>query len=229
MEYAVYKPYKKRRDTWNSVTDRQKDVDGRKLLCIEIGKKQILDEETQALIKEEYLYEYVFLDILRALFIRGNSYRTKITVGYEPKLVISYDGRLVIHNDRISEYVISIMHAMAMIDEELEVRALVNAVLNEKCGERYSADFHKLINRVNECCAANFPPDLIYLVLKEHLCESKRVLGRTQEKIHYMSYENLLAVAAKVLINRGKKAPNRSEENDLKEELFYRFIQGELA
>lgn len=96
MEYAVYKPYKKRRDTWNSVTDRQKDVDGRKLLCIEIGKKQILNEETQ-------------------------------------------------------------------------------------------------------------------------------------EKIHYMSYENLLAVAEKVLINRGKKAKNGSEENDLKEELFYRFIQGELS
>ena len=135
MEYLVYKPYKRKLKTWNNVKDRQREENGRIILCVEIGKKLFVDDETQRVIHEEFVCEDIYMDIATGLFQRSSSYGTKITLGYEPQIVVSYEGSLVIHNDKISGYVEDIMNVLQKTDYSLKVNAMVNGILNEKIEE----------------------------------------------------------------------------------------------
>ena len=55
-----YKPYKKKLSAWKYEKDKQQQSeDGRTIMCVEVGKKQYIDSETNEIVREEFEEEEI--------------------------------------------------------------------------------------------------------------------------------------------------------------------------
>lgn len=224
---VVYKPIKKGLETWSNMPDKTRHDDmGRVIVNIEIGVKQIIS--SGKICSVESMCEDMYIDILKGLVVDKLSYMTYVNLASEPKITISYDGRLVIHNDKISGYVEDIMTVLNDIEDSIKYDALVDFVLNENVGNKYGEAFRRLVNVMQKKCKKEYASALIGLVLKEYICEDCRSIeGDEAEEIHYMSYEDLLMKTGQIMKNRNAGGDKESEKI-IKEELLYRFLQGDL-
>lgn len=230
MESVIYKPYKRSLSEWNNITDRvREDYGGRKIWQVEIGKKIFMDSKTEAILSEESITEDIYLDIIQGIFTNKDTYAAKTTLGYTPQLVISYEGKLVVHNDVMSNYITDILNALKQIDRTLEVKALINTIMCEKMNTKLSADMRKVQKQVNEICNSNYSPLLVGMVLKEFICENERTFTEKQDELHYLSYEDLLDRAGRVLNNKLLGKGKDSFEEDVFTEIFYRFLAGSFS
>lgn len=230
MENIVYKPYKKKLSAWKYEKDKQRQSeDGRTIMCVEVGKKQYIDSETNEIVREEFEEEEIYYDILKGLFTNTVSYTTKVSLGHNPRLIITYEGCLVRHNDKVAGYVEDVKSALKKINKRTLFKCLFNVVMNEKEGDKYSTDFKNMCAKVNEICKNEYPQEMIALVMKEYLTESREGMDKTLEKAHGMEYRDLMTVALKVMVTRGTEIDVTKYEDALKEELLYRFLLGEIS
>lgn len=230
-QHIIYKPYKKSLKTWNNMKDKTREEPmGRKILNIEIGKKVYVDEDTGIIKSEESICEDIYIDILRGVMTGGSIYKTVTTPASEPCMVISCDGRLVIHNDKISSYFDKIISFFEHADKYTMAEALTEYVINESIQEKFGPSLKKLTSDINKKYNSKFPPELVAMVLKEYILEDFREEQESsseENEFRYMAYEDLMRYATESLkdILLGKKNKN---EDFLKDELFYRFITGNL-
>lgn len=224
-KHIVLKPYKRSLQDWKNNPDDSREEDGKVIFRVDIGKKLVMDEEKKTVVSENALAEDIYLNILQDIFSQNSSYRVVATLGYEPQLVISYDGRLVAHNDKIDGYVAMVMEALKKSKYEADIKVLINYVLNETVGAKYSSTLKRLQTGINTMCKTNFPPEFIGLVVKNYICDYKRSADESNE-YPYMDYESLMEEAGKVMVSINKGA--LTIENKLVEELLYRFVQGTL-
>lgn len=226
----VYKPYKRDVKIWGAVSEEQREVNGKTIMCLEIGHKDLIDKETGKKINEEYLYEDIYAHTIRGIFQTRTSYNVYMTISCEPKVVITYDGMLIMHNDRIEGYVEKIEASLKKIKPEYLVKALVDFTLNRVSEEKFSPDLRKLTQAVNKRNNSNFPVELVGFVLKQYYCEIKPQLNEDQQELRYnVSHEELLMKACEVLVDREKNTVDAEKEKDLLNELLYRLIEGKLV
>lgn len=232
MENITYKPYKRNLNQWNHIKGKEREDMGRVIITIEVGEKRTLDKKTKETTTES-VTEEIYLDILKSVMIDKLSYKTMLYPSNNPALVISYDGRLVIHNDKVNMYVQELMKILPLYNKKVLILALKDFVLNENIGEKYSQALKKLTENINKKLERNYPPALIGMVLKEYICDELREppFNKEDEDLQYADYKELMEKAAQVLSYRMQNQSDEISEQieyDLKEELFYRFIQGNL-
>lgn len=229
MEKVIYKPYKRKLSSWNYDEDKSRieEDSNRYIISVQIGEKQIVDEETGEKISSEELVEEIYLDSLQGIFLNNQGYDVTVTLGYEPKIVIAFEGRLVMHNDKIPVYEDQVMKMLKKTKIAPIVQALVDFIITENCGEKYSELLRHVQKAINDACKTNYPPEFIAHVIKDYIGEVKRDISDEQMEYVCMTYDELLKVAGEVLIakHQGKEDPREEYLND---ELFYRFLQGNL-
>lgn len=229
MESAVYKPYKRKPTEWGIIPDAEREENGRKVKCVEVGKKLIPNEEDPENPEEEYLYEDIYDNIINGIFITKQSYEVHMTISCEPKMVITYDGELVLHNDKIGGYVDQILKVVSCLKKDIAIKAMIDFTLNREANEKFSQNLKKITEAINKNIGSNFPTELCGYVLKQYICENQRQMTKEQEELHYYSsYEDLLDMSGNVLAGRYSGNRDEKKENDLKEEIFYRFLNGNL-
>lgn len=225
-EKIVFKPYKRKLNTWINMDEREDPGTGRVIFHVAIGEK-VIEKEDQKKDKEE-LAEDIYMDILQNFFLNRSGYNLSITLPCEPKIVLSYDGRLVYHNDKIQKYEEQVITLLRKLKIDPAVQAMVNYVANENNGEKYSSQLRKIQKNVNQYLDTNYPPEFIALVLKNYICEDKRDISDKAMDFSCMDYEELLEKAGEIIIHREKQEENEDEAYVL-DELLYRFLQGSLV
>lgn len=231
MGKVVLKPYKRKMSTWNYDEDKSRveEDSNRYILSVQIGEKLTIDEETNEKVETEQLAEEIYLDTLQGIFLNQQGYEVTVTLGYEPQIVIAYEGRLVMHNDKIPLYEEQVMDKLKKTKISPIVQALINFVSNENYGEKYSDLLRHVQNAINDACKTNYPPEFIAYVIKDYICEVKRELVDEQMEFTCMTYEELLQEAGAILIANIQGNKDEQREKYILEELFYRFIQGNLV
>lgn len=222
----VFKPYKRKLNTWINMDEREDEETGRVIFHVAIGEKQIQKEENKT--ETEELAEDIYMDILQNFFLNRSGYNLSITLPCEPKIVLSYDGRLVYHNDKIQKYEEQVISLLRKMKINPAVQAMVNYVANENSGEKYSDTLRRIQKNVNQYLDTNFPPEFIALVLKNYICEDKRDMPEKAMEYSCMDYQELLEKAGNIIIHRDKQEENEEEAYVL-DELLYRFLQGSLV
>lgn len=224
MNTVIYKPFKKKIDKWEIDTSSVRENEhGRKLINVKIGVQQIVDCDTGNVVDATSVTEYIYEDILRNLFMNGEEYAARICLGYFPQVVVTYENRLVIHNEEISEEVEKIQEVIKDYNNREISEILVNSLLNYNTQAQISKEYKMLIKDIDEKCDNYYAPDFVGLVLREYFLESKRNLSDYKEDLHFMS-----PVEFKQEIGTSLKEGDKEKLEDIKEELLYAFLLGDI-
>lgn len=224
MNTVIYKPFKRKASKWEMDTENiLRDGMGRRAISVKIGMQNITDSVTGQVVSATPIYEYIYEDILRNIFSDSEEYAVRVNLGCEPQITITYENRLVMHNDMIAKEVEKINKAVE--DTELRdiVEILVNSQLNFNTKAPVSKEYRELIGKLNDKCDAYYPPDFVGLVLRERFFEQDREITGYKEDIHYMSGTEL-----KEELGRAIKENNDEKIKDIKEELMYQFLLGDM-
>ena len=116
---------------------------GRRLLLVTIGVQQIVDTDTGDVIDTAPVAEYIYEDILAAIFNR-EEYTSRICLGCTPPLIVTYENRLVMHNNQISEEVEKILGVLKTAQRDNVYEVLVNSQLNYDTRAQISKEYREV-------------------------------------------------------------------------------------
>ena len=223
MNTLVYKPFKKKIINWEIVPEATVKADnGRKMLLVNIGDQQIVNTDTGEIIDTSPVSEYIYEDILHAIFSR-EEYTSRLCLGCTPQLIVTYENRLVMHNEEVSLEVEKVIEVIKKADRHNISEVLVNSQLNYETKVPISKEYRDVIKRINEECDEFYSPDFIGLVMREFFFEQEREYTDYSDELHYMSKVELKEELGRVL-NEG----NGEKLNQIKDELMYSFLMGDI-
>ena len=225
MNTVVYKAFKRSIDNWEIDTSAERVIEnGRKLFLVKIGVQQIKDSETGQIIDTAPITEYIYEDILRAVFGGNEEYTIRTCLGYTPQLIVTYENRLVMHNDEVDNEVQKVLKATEKLNGKDISESLVNSLLNYNTQAQISKEYRKLIKEINKECDEYYSPDFVGIILREHFFEQERNLTDYKEELHFMN-----AVELKEELGKSLRENDEEKISAIKEELMYAFLLGDIV
>lgn len=227
--HVVYQPYKVSPYDWQVDQDSIRQISGRDIVTVIIGKKLIKDNAGNTL-SEEAVKEDIWRDTLSGIFTEKNTYRVKVRPGKSPGLFITYGGEMLPHNDRLSKDLDRLISYLETADLSSSIDAMIDGVLNDTMEKKYSQSTQMFIASVNQALDAQYPAEMIVEALKKLYCVNKRDNTSTySQNMRFMPGDELYAAAGSVLKGRLRGVFDDDYEAELLDELLYRFLSGRLT
>lgn len=225
-EHVVYQPYKISPFDWQ--VDSIRGEADKKIVTVVIGKKLTKNSKGEIL-KEEPVREDIYQDILLGIFTEKSVYTVKVRCGKTPGLFISYGGEMILHNDHIKKDMETLTKYLAGINADTAIDAMISGVLNEIQEKKFTPDFLKLVNMVCRELKKEYPAEMVVEAIKHIYLDAKRDLSLPAAKdMRYMTGEELMQAAGKVIKGRVHGTFDEDFEAALLDELLYRFLEGRL-
>lgn len=228
MQTTVYKPYKKKPETWKEdESKRRTSEDGRTECCVEIGVQQIVEEDTGEIVRTEHVSEYIYKDIKDKILAAPSDFDVRINMGFKPQLAVLYCNRFVVYNDQVQREARRIKQFMEDLKTERYIGAAINSVLNIQGRARQSEELKDFIGQVNENLNAIYPAEFVGAILREHVFETARKFSEEEEELHFASYEYLVKEAGQEYAKSLRNGSDTKRLSMIKEELLFGFLIGD--
>ncbi len=227
-EHVVYQPFKITPFDWKVEQDGIRQIDGRQMVTVIIGKKLIKDG-AGSILSEEPVKEDIWQETLLGVFTEKSAYRVKVRPGKVPGLFVTYGGEMLPHNDRLEKDMERLISYLETADVSDAVDVMTDGVLNGTMEKRFGRDTQKFVADVNRALQAEYPTELVVEALKHLYLSEKRDLSLPgAAEMRYMTGEGLVLAAGKVLKGRVKGIFDEEYEDALLDELLYRVLSGRL-
>ncbi len=227
--HVVYQPFKISPYDWQVEQNSIRQVNGKDLVTVIIGKKLVIDKDSGETLSEEPVKEDIWQDTLLGIFMEKNTYRVKVRPGRSPGLFITYGGEMLPHNDTLAKDMDKLVSYLETAEPSASIDAMIDGVLNDTTEKKYSQDTQKFFASVNRALDAQYPAELIIEALKMIYCVKKRSEALDDLKdMRFMPADELIAAAGNVLKGRLKGVFDDEYEAELLDELLYRFLSGRL-